>query len=86
MQEKTQTHSSAEKLPIDTPKHTTSWNTAHHRGEKKLFLPPEFRHKPLPTQSLHKPQNQPHPQREETKRKKGYDPKAWEKEISKTVS
>ena len=40
---------------------------------------------PSQHRSLHKPQNQAQPQRAETKRKKEYDPKAWEKETSKTV-
>ena len=58
-------------------------------GKKKKKTPLHTRiqtQDPPNTQSLHKPQNQPHPQKAETKRKKEYDPKAWEKEISKTAS
>jgi len=38
------------------------------------------------TKNLHKPLDQTHPLRAENKRKKKYNPKAWEKEISNTVS
>ena len=48
---KTQTQSSADRIPTGTPKHTTSHSPAHQRGKADL-LQPECRHKSLPTQSL----------------------------------
>ena len=79
-----QTQSSADRWPIDTPKHTTSQDPAHQR-EKTYLLPQECRHKSLPTQSLHKPLDHPHSLRAEIK-SKNYDPIAWEKEILNTIS
>jgi len=45
---KTQTQSSADRLPTDIPKHTTSHSPVDLR-RKKFLLPPEWRHKSLPT-------------------------------------
>ena len=46
------------------------------------LLPLEHRHKSRLTRNQHIPLNQPFPPREKTKRKKEYNPKAWEKETS----
>ena len=82
---KTQTQSSADRLPTKPPKHSPSHSLAHERGKKKHLCPPECRHKFLPTQNLPKLLDQPHPLKAETQKKKEYDPKTWEKENSEEV-
>lgn len=45
------------------------------RGKKEIhLLPPEHRHKSLPTLSLHKPLGKPYPQKAQTTRKKAIKP------------
>ena len=39
----------------------------------------------MPTRNQHKPLKQPFPLRAKTKRKKGYNPKVWEKETSNGI-
>ena len=84
---KTQTQSSADRLPTKTPKHSPSHSLAHEREKKKKvhLRPPECRHKSLPTQNLPKLLDQCHPLKAETQNKKEYDPKTWEKENSEEV-
>ena len=50
------------------------------------FLPLEHRHKSPLTRSQHKTFNLPSTPREKAKRKKTYNPKSWEKEISNGAS
>ena len=80
----TQSQPAAGRLPIDTPKHTTLHSPAHQQA-KTHFHWPDCRHKPLPTQSLHKPLDQPHPPGAETG-SKSYDPIAWGQETSNTMT
>jgi len=76
---------SIDRLPTDTQ--SISCHTALPiRGGRNSPLPSECRHASFQTQSLHKPLDQPYPPRAETERKNEYDPKAWEKETSNTVS
>jgi len=65
------------------PPHTALPN---RRGERGHLFPPECKHKSHPTQSPHKPLDQPHPSKAETKGKKKFDLEGWEKDISKTIS
>lgn len=80
----TQSQAAADRLPTDTPKHTTLHSPAHQQ-EKTHFHWPECGHKPLLTWSLHKPLDQPHPPGAETG-SKNYDPIAWGQETSNTMT
>lgn len=68
----TQSQAAAGRLPIDTPTHTTSHGPAHQQEKTHLHWP-ECGYKPLPTQSLQKLLDQPHPPGAETG-SKNYDP------------
>ena len=67
-----------------TPQNIPPYTALPTEGEKTHLLPPECRHKSLPTWSLHKSQDQPHPLGAET-RSKSCNPTAWWKETSNTV-
>ena len=61
------------------PKHTTRHSPAHHKHKIQLH-PPEQRHQSPPSESLHKPLNQPHSLGADTKNNGNYEPAACEKE------
>lgn len=82
-----QNQPSADGSPTDTPDHTTSHSPVHCRGKRKThLLPLDCGHKQPPTRSHHNPLDQPYPPRAEIKRKKEYNPRAWEKETSNGAS
>ena len=58
----------------------------HVLGDKEVVLGTcsrtDHRHKSPLTRNQNKPLKQPYPPRAKTKRKKEYNPKAWEKETS----
>lgn len=67
-----------------TQKHTTSHDLSH-QWEKAHLLPPEYRHRSLPTQSWQYPLDQYYSLGTETKGK-NCDPIAWGMETTNTVS
>jgi len=81
-----QPQSPADRIPTDTPKHTISHNPAD-KGEKKQSTLSHQNTGTSPSQyEAYSNHWQPRPPRAETKRKKEYNPKAWGKETSNTVS
>ena len=77
---KTQTHSSADRLPTDTPPKGISHSPSHQREKKPHLFPLECRYKSLQIRSLPKPLDQSQPPRAETKRK-NYDLKSGERRL-----
>ena len=63
--------------PSEKKKKKKERNSPHHTIMQAQVILNKNQHKPL---------DQPYPPKAETKRKKEYDPKAWEKETSNTVS
>ena len=68
------------------PPHTIQPTSGGQGGETNLPNPTRAQAQVTPNRNLHKTLDQPNSPREEIKRRKEFNLKAWEKEISNTVN